>query len=433
MMMVQLMNGLLKLMTLFDKESFKKTVQIETEGTDRSEVNFVGTLSYDKQNLSHDLLREGLASVWGYRDESSADDKTKALLEIQKVAKDQKIGIWKNYVEPTPEDDQDYEEEEEYEGNGQQNEAAPEQNSQRLKYGAEVKVKVTEIVDACTFYVHIVDDPNVGLVEEAMKNFNDDGKILEDKDIKSGRVYAGLFPSEGTWHRVRMETKTQSGQWRGLFIDYGNRDSLEISLIRNLEEEWARIPPTAHQMFLAGLKAPGEGSEYFEPAGQAFSDLVWDRELLAKVELVDAGKYHVVLKKAGNENTINNLLLESAWIRVHPRPANRRLKDTDVYKESLRHEEVGKNTRKHIWEYGDVSDEEEDTRDDRGRVPSKKAKEKEAKDKEDKKVKEKEKEKKKAETKPKEKSGNEKAAKGKGGAKGGDKAAAAPAKGGKKK
>jgi len=196
-------------------------------------------------------------------------------------------------------------------------------------------------------------------------------------------------------------------------------------------------------MFLAALKAPSEGSDYFEPAGQAFSDLVWDREVSAHVELVDAGKYHVILTKPGSEASINQLLLESAWIRVQPRP-HRRLKEksrgelTPLYKKMLQFEEVGKNTRKHIWEYGDVSDEEEDVRDDRGRVPSKKAKEKEAKEKEEKKAKEKEKEKKKAETAKPKSDGKAKGGKDKGGDKGGDKAgdkgkAAAPAKGGKKK
>jgi len=263
--------------------------------------------------------------------------------------------------------------------------------------------------------------------------------------VKSGKVYAGLFPSEGTWHRVRIETRTQGNQWRGLFIDYGNRESLDLAHIRVLDDEWIKIAPTAHQMFLAALKAPGEGSEYFEPAGQAFSDLVWDREITAKIEYADSGKYHVVLKRAGSETSINQLLLENAWIRVHPRPI-RRLKEkgrgeyTPLYKQMLGYEETGKNSRKHIWEYGDVSDEEEDARDDRGRVPSKKAKEKEAKDKEEKKAKEKEKEKKKNETsKPKSDGKGDKAKGGKGdkggdkGKAGGDKAAAAPAKGGKKK
>jgi len=280
-----------------------------------------------------------------------------------------------------------------------------------------------------------VDDSNVGIVEEALKAFSDDtAKSIQEVDVKSGRVYAGLFPSDGTWHRVRIESKTAGGQWRGLFIDYGNRELVDLASLRVLDEELTRIPPTAHQMFLAALKAPGEGAEYFEPSGQAFSDLVWDRELAAKIELADAGKFHVVLKKPGSDTSVNQILLENGWIRVHPRPV-RKLKEkgrgqyTPVYQQMLGYEAVAKNTRKHIWEYGDVSDEEEDARDDRGRVPSKKAKEKEAKDKEAKKEKEKEKEKKKNETKSKgaektaSKGGGDKGKGGKGGDKGGDKAA----------
>jgi len=323
--------------------------------------------------------------------------KEKPFSTHKRLPKEAKLGIWKNWVEPPPEeyyeeeyyeDDYYHEDKKQYYNN--EEEETEETESTRLKPGKDVKVKVTEIVDACTLYVHIVDDPNVSLVEDALKSFADDGKELEEKDIKSGKVYAGLFGSAGTWHRVRIENKTTADQYRVLFIDYGNRDVIERTNLRPLDEELARILPTAHQLFLAALKAPPEGSEYFEQAGEAFSELVWERELIAHVEFVDAGKYHVVLTKPGSEISINQLLLESAWVRVHPRPPWR-LKEksrgeyTPLYKKMLEYEAIGKNTRKHIWEYGDVSDEEEDARDDRGRVPSKKAKEKEAKEKEEKK------------------------------------------------
>jgi len=319
--------------------------------------------------------------------------------------------MWKNYVEPVYEEyeeeeeeyeDNYYHEEENYKNDGNEDEEY-EEDSRALYTGADVKVKVTEIGDACTFYVHIADDQNFVQVDDALKNFVDDGKTLEDKDVKNGKVYAGLFPTDGTWHRVRIESKTQGNQYRALFVDYGNRDVLELSQLRTLDEELSRIPPTAHQMFLSALKAPGEGSEYFEPAGQAFSDLVWDRELNAHIDWAESGKYHATLTQQGTNITINQLLLESGWVRVATRPllqlkfkqeekkkgkqsrVRTRGEQSELYKNALIWERVGKNSRKHIWEYGDVSDEEEDARDDRGRVPSKKAKEKEAKEKEEKK------------------------------------------------
>jgi len=246
--------------------------------------------------------------------------------------------------------------------------------------------------------------------------------MTKDDDIKAGAVYAGLFASDGSWHRVRIEGRSPNGQWRGFFLDYGNRELVETATLRTLDDELARIHPTARQMFLAGLKAPVEGSDYFEPAGQAFSDLVWDKEMVANVELEEyGGKYHVVLQRPGQtEGSVNQALLESAFIRVHPRPP-RKLKEknrgayTPFYQKLLELEAIAKSSHKNLWEYGDVSDEDEDERDDRGRVPSKKAKEKEAKDKEAKKEKEKAKE---VEKKAKE---SKQAATGKGKEKGGDK------------
>jgi len=264
-------------------------------------------------------------------------------------------------------------------------------------------------------------------LEEQMQAFDGSAAIAPaEADMKNG-VYAGLFRNDGSWHRVRIEGKSTGGKWRAFFIDYGNRDVLDLEDIRLLDDDLVKIPGTAHACVLTGLKAPGERSDYFERAGQAFSDLVWDRQLQAKIDLLEGGKHYVTLKQPGSELSVNQKLLQAGCVRIQDKIPRgniwKPVRDT-VFKLRIV-EENAKRGRRGIWEYGDVSDEEDELFDDRGRVPSKAAKEKAEKEKEDKKAKEKEAavaKKKVEEEKAKSKGGDkgDKGDKGKGG-KGGDK------------
>lgn len=118
------------------------------------------------------------------------------------------------------------------------------------------------------------------------------------------------------------------------------------------------MPALARKFTLAGIKAPGANSEHREASIEAFSDIVLDQPLLAKVLLKESsGVLHIVLHVENSPDSVNKTLVKYGLARLLNRP-DRKLRD---YVKTLRElEDFAKQNRHAIWEYGDVSDDEEE-------------------------------------------------------------------------
>ena len=105
------------------------------------------------------------------------------------------------------------------------------------------------------------------------------------------------------------------------------------------------------------MAAP-KGEDYKEAAALAFHDLVWGQELSAKVEFTDYNKQqHLTLLHESSPVSINKQLLRDGNARVAARPAP---KLRDLVTELKEHQDYAKANHYNIWEYGDVSDEEDE-------------------------------------------------------------------------
>jgi len=347
--------------------SLQRTVKIDIDFQDKYD-NFLGNLFIEKENLAISLVRAGLARL--IPGAASRNKYQKDLRAAEDTAKEQKLGLWKDWVEkPVPAEEP------------QESEAPPEEFVEekalptsgpiRPKEGNDYKIRLTEITDAANFYCHFTQDETIGAIEDRMKNFGDEEseEFTEEEPPAGNTVCAGLY-NDGNWYRVRMEGMTAGGQWRAFFLDYGNRELLDLSALRVLDDEFAAIPARAHLATLSGIKGPGEKSEYYDRAGMAFSALAWNKELSAHVDHMEGSKLHVTLQDPSDpSSTINQKLMLSGWARIRnrgPRALNKLVASMSTY------EEQAKRDHKGIWEYGDVSDEEETERDERGRVPLKK-------------------------------------------------------------
>lgn len=208
-------------------------------------------------------------------------------------------------------------------------------------------------------------------------------ELSADFELRKGAIVAGLF-GDGAWYRVRLEGRTASGEWRAQFVDYGNSDLLEVKNLRQLPESASSLPPAAKACFLAGIRGPTKNSDHFEAAAQTFDELAFDRVLNAKIECVDrSNKLHLTLSHKAEEVegseepvSINTILVREGWCRLLDRPEFK-LKE---YVSALKPEQdAAIMARYNIWEYGDVSDDEEEegeapSRRFDGRVPSQKTK-----------------------------------------------------------
>ena len=320
------------------------TVRVEVEALDKGD-NFLGSLFLGKVNLGVELLREGLASLVEFSARKSPYSSD--LFAAEAEAKQQKKGMWENYTPPA--------DEEKKEGvpgleTGESSTAA--ESSESKDY---VAVKVTEIEDANDFYVHFTSDDRVDLVESKLREFGE-AEPAATFTPHSGSIAAGQF-NDGNWYRVRVESATAAGDYRVFFLDYGNHDQLAADKLRALPAELTKLPALAHHATLAGLQAP-RGEDYKEAAALAFHDLVWGQELSAKVELTDFNKMlHLTLLHDSSPVSINKQLLRDGNARVAARPAP---KLRDLVSELKEHQEFAKANHYNIWEYGDVSDEEEE-------------------------------------------------------------------------
>jgi len=247
----------------------------------------------------------------------------------------------------------------------------------QIRQGATLNMRLTEIVDGSTFFSVFNEDDTKGLVESSMKEFSDSTPAANAEwTPEKGSVCAGLY-SDGSWYRVRVDTGNVHKGWKCFFVDYGNSETLMTESLRPLTKKLAGMPGLAKLCTLSALKAPGKNSEYYEGSMEALYDLTYDKDVAARIDFQDfrQGQLHVTVTDTELKNeddepiTVNSQLLRDGWTRVVDRP-ERTLKP--LVKGLYQIQETAKRNHVNIWQYGDVSDEEEEDPNARwggGRVP----------------------------------------------------------------
>jgi len=352
------------------KKLTHQNVRITVNAADKGD-NLIGTVFLGKQNLGLHLVQKGYGSV--FSQSSREEDRDNAFIQelfgAQRQAKNKRIGIWKNWTPPERlvRDDADEKDDDDDDDEEDMTSAQP------LKKGQEyINVKITEINDPGNFYIQIVGEDKLAFVEERMAAFSEDIEDApEDFEIEKGQVYAGKFNADNLWYRVRSEGRTARNTQKVLFMDYGNRSELKIDQLRPLPAELRSLKPLARNCCLAGLKTP-IAPDYKEDSIYRFGDLCFNRQLLAKVEMLEkGGKLHLTLLESQSSDSINIQLLRDGVLRVedraHPGLNNQMLNQLRESQELAKRDNLG------VWEWGDVSDSEgEESRRYDGRVPRRK-------------------------------------------------------------
>lgn len=321
------------------------SVKIEVETMDKVD-NFLGALFHNRTNLAVDLLQQGYASIFGFS--AAKSPYAKDLYAAERSAKEGRKGMWKDWVEPTPEEKAamgaSYDDEE-----SKDSSSGPSQRT----------VKITEIVDASDFFIQYVGDKNAELVATALAAVADAPEPSEPFNPPAGAagrsfIAAGQF-SDDSWHRVRCDGVDANGDWNVYFIDFGNYDTILVDRLRTLPAEAAKIPALAVHCSLAGLTPP-KAVEYQEGSALAFSEMAFGVELNAVIEFTDKfSRKHVTLSHESHPISVNKQLLRDGWARVQGKP-DRRI--SRLVNELAEEERYAKDHHFNLFEYGDVSDEE---------------------------------------------------------------------------
>lgn len=235
---------------------------------------------------------------------------------------------------------------------------------------------IVDVSDAVSFFVRLPEDPNIEIVEQKMIEFNENPVVEPMEQPAKGQLIAAKYHVDDQWYRVRYEGRAGE-EHKVLFVDYGNPELITKDRLTALPEDLRKIAPLARNCHLAGLKSPSKTSDYSHDASIFTNELIMDRTLTAKVEMVGKdNKLHLSLTDKEDESglTVNQQLLQEGWCRVDER-ADRKIKA--LTKKLAADEKIAKTARANIWEYGDVSDDEEEegppSKRYDGRPPSKSA------------------------------------------------------------
>lgn len=342
----------------YGKEAFEYTrsevlqheVKLEFEAQDKAD-NFIGTVVVlenpkGRQNLAVNLLEQGLASVFAV-----SADRSKYKGELyakEEEAKTLKKNIWANWVPPAPKPEVPEEE----------TKKETLENKELSEHEQYINVNVTDVVDASSFYVNVAGNPALQFVEEKMRTFDANTPVPANWEPERAGVCAGRFEYDGKWYRVRVQN--EGDQYGALFIDYGNGELLEKSDLRPITDKALQsVTPLARSCVLAGVKAPSKTNDHYDEAREAFNTMALGNQLLAKVHYRDAeGRLHVTLHHPDNPLSVNQQLLRIGLARLLSRRVNPRLKK--LVEEMKADEKAGIDAHLGVWEYGVVSDDEED-------------------------------------------------------------------------
>jgi staphylococcal nuclease domain-containing protein 1 len=320
------------------------SVKIEVETIDKA-GNYLGSVFLNNRtNLAVDLLQQGYASIFGFS--ATKSPYSKELYAAERQAKDAKKGIWLNYVEPTPE---------EKAANGDFND-----DDSKDSGPVDRVARITEIVDCSDFFVQWVGDKNAESVEKALAAVaalpDSDEPFNVPENQKRAYIAAGQF-GDDTWHRIRCDGVNENGDHIVYFIDYGNHDTLLGDRIRHLPVEAQKIPALAIHAALSGLAAP-KAPEYQEGSALAFSEMAFGIDLKATVDFSDKfGRKQLTLSHDSHPISVNRQLLRDGWARVQSRPDRRIQKLVNEMQEEEQH---AKRNHYNMFEYGDVSDVDEE-------------------------------------------------------------------------
>lgn len=231
-------------------------------------------------------------------------------------------------------------------------------------------VKLSEIKSGNNFFVHIVGDEAVDVIDKSMKIFTaTHGKSGAPCDVKVGKTVAALF-NDGLWYRAKILEK-KVGKVKVLFIDYGNTSTVSIAThLRPLDVQLDtdRIPATAKECVLVLTKTRSLEDDEGIEAARFLQQSSWGTEMRVRIFCENEGKLEIALYKPNSANSINEEMIADGLARVMKKKEYFGLLNKVVNADGLMDfagdlnaaEETARKSRIGMWRYGDVGDDDEE-------------------------------------------------------------------------
>jgi len=349
-----------------DKITGNSKVQILVTNKDRND-NFLGTIfvrGADKKNkdIAELLLKEGLAKCRDQlRNRQQLKDREAKLLAAEEEARNNKVGLWAWYKDPTQRTSasQPVVEAKKEEVLQKEEDVEVTQVDSGVEFWGKRQTKETLDRDKMICDM-LANYPKSAPKKPPVKN--------EDKssNFKRNMIVAGKFV-DGNYYRCKIEKQLdqdpKNPRFSARFIDYGNGCNIHYSDLELLPGRMQEIPPLARRFKLAYLKIKSE-SAVFNDSGTHLNMLLNRKvKIRAMPDLTDGTGTQVILMDG--DKSVNEEMLSLGLCRMISGLGKRRGLDpqTQAYLEACRkNQAMATRNRKGIFRYGDVdTDDEDDT------------------------------------------------------------------------
>ncbi|XP_076287383.1 staphylococcal nuclease domain-containing protein 1 [Lasioglossum baleicum] len=311
---------------------FQRDVEIKVESTETKGSGFIGWLTVNDQNMSVALVEEGLAEVVTFPD---FGELTRTLKAAEERAKTKKLNIWKNYVEVQVENEK--------------NDNDKEVVERKIDYQ---EVVISE-VNGLHFYVQKVDQRSMleTLLSQLRQELSSNPPLPGAYKPVRGELAVAKFTGDDQWYRVKIE-KISGSNVSVFYIDYGNRETVNVSRLADLPSRFATDKPYAHEYALACVSLPSDTDDA-KTAVEAFKEDVMDKILLMNTEykITNTNVLAVTLVDSTTNEDIAKGLITDGLLLVQNQRDRRLTKLIEEYKKA---EEDAEHSRRNIWRYGDI-------------------------------------------------------------------------------
>jgi len=335
----------------------QRNVEIVVDNVDKIGT-FLGSITVDnggsKLDLGVALLESGLAQLHSMTNISVLEN-GRALQEAEERAKLGKTGLWSK--EP---------------------EAKQEQPNERAKQFSRDKtsVVITEMVDANIFYVQYCGEARAQWIADQIHDLSL-GSGDHHRIFKIGDLCLAKFEADNQWYRAKVSKLCSSvpsrREYEVFFIDFGNRSIVSDQLIQPIPEGLAAVPPQAHLATLAFIHVPTElrddvGIEAMRSMARMSNNgaeaLHGFKEMISNSDTGEEIVHLSLFSRNSNENdkdrSINAEIVQEGLARVVKSWNNIGTDALEFIKTLENHEKTAKQYHYGIWEYGDVSDDDDD-------------------------------------------------------------------------
>ena len=282
------------------KEVNQRTVRIEVENIDRY-GNFHGAVFLGKVNIGELLVQKGLAySETTGRDAARYENEYK---EAEAKAKASKAGFW---------------------GRTKELGFSPDKQLNRRPLPTAFKASATEIMRIDEFFVQDAMNSKVQQIQDYIDEHYD-SLIKPNKKLRApvnrGTWCLAPFDDDESFYRAKVTARAGDDAVRLTFVDFGNRDVIEINKLYRMPQALTKFPEQAMRCALAYVETHHSSTAFGGDTFDEFYKLVWEKQIRVEpISRDNDGTLQVIVTKPNSSSSLDSVnikLLKKGLARVN--------------------------------------------------------------------------------------------------------------------